>query len=292
MHEFKGLGVALVTPFDAQQQVDYPALKALVDYVIDGGVDFIVALGTTAETPTLSSTEKKTILETIINQAQGRVKIVCGIGGNNTQAVIDTIKEYTQQYQFDGILSVTPYYNKPSQAGLIQHFSAIANSTTLPIIVYNVPGRTQCNILPDTVLHLAQNHSNIVAIKEASGSLPQCMELVQKLPQHFTILSGDDNLVLAQMSVGMHGVISVAANAYPKTFKDMMTAVEQSNLSEAQSLHYQILDCTNALFQEGNPTGIKCLLHHKGIIQNQLRLPLVPASENLTQLLQSFTHLA
>lgn len=291
MKMFSGVGVALVTPFNDKFEVDYDAIRKLVDSVINGGVDYIVALGTTAETPTLNEIEKKTILKTIIEQNNNRVKIVCGIGGNNTQEVINTIKEYTSLFSIDGILSVTPYYNKPSQEGLFQHYDAIAQSTSCPIILYNVPGRTQSNILPTTVHRLAVKHNNIVAIKEASGNMSQCMELVQLLPEHFTILSGDDNLVLPQISIGMHGVISVAANAYPVHFCKMVNSAVTNDYKTAQSIHYKILDCTNALFTEGNPTGIKALLHHKNLLENYLRLPLVTASNDLFNILSTYKNL-
>lgn len=288
MSIFQGIGVALITPFDSNKNIDLDTLKNMVDHVINGGVDYIVALGTTAETPTLSAEEKKNILKTIINHTNKRVPVVCGIGGNNTQEVINTIQKYSAEFEFDGILSVTPYYNKPSQSGLIAHYSAIANATDKPIILYNVPGRTQCNILPDTVVTLANQFKNIVAIKEASGSLTQCMELVQKLPSTFTILSGDDNLILPQISIGMKGVISVAANAYPKSFCKMVNAALKNEWDTARNINYETLDCTNALFEEGNPTGVKGLLSIKCIIQNELRLPLISASEKLMNKLQSY----
>lgn len=280
--KFSGVGVALVTPFDEQKNIDFPALEQLVEKVIEGGVDFLVALGTTAETPTLSSTEKKQVLQTIQTANKGRKPVVCGIGGNNTSAVITQIKEY-EALGIDGILSVTPYYNKPNQEALFQHFSAIATATTLPIILYNVPGRTAVNMLPATTIKLAKAHQNIIAIKEACGSIPQCMELVQLAPEGFTLLSGDDNLVLAQIAIGMHGVISVAANCYPKTFSNMVHVALQGDFSSSKGLHYQMLQGIDLLFEEGNPTGVKQVLSNKNWIQNQLRLPLIPASAQLQE---------
>lgn len=284
--KFSGVGVALVTPFDEQKNIDFPALEQLVEKVIEGGVDFLVALGTTAETPTLSTAEKKQVLQTIQAANKGRKPVVCGIGGNNTAAVIAQIKEY-EAFGIDGILSVTPYYNKPNQEALYLHFSAITAATNLPIILYNVPGRTAVNMLPATTIRLAKAHQNIVAIKEACGSIPQCMELVQQAPAGFTLLSGDDNLVLAQVAVGMHGVISVAANCYPKTFSNMVHAALQGDYSSSRSLHYQMLQGIDLLFAEGNPTGVKQVLSNKNWIQNQLRLPLIPASSKLQEQLKA-----
>lgn len=278
--QFKGTGVALVTPFHTDSSIDFEALGKLVDYVIDGGVDFLVALGTTAETPTMSKEEKLAVLDFIIKHNNKRKPLVVGIGGNHTQAVIDTIKAYPTD-AVDGILSVVPYYNKPSQEGMYQHFKAIASSTDKAIILYNVPGRTVANMLPATALRLANEFKNIVAIKEASGNLGQCMELVQGAPEHFTVLSGDDDLVLPQIAIGMHGVISVAANSFPKDFTGMVNAAIAHDMTTAQALHYKLLGAIKALFAEGNPTGVKFVLAQQGIIQNYLRLPLIPASADL-----------
>lgn len=280
MQNFSGVGVALVTPFTSEKQVDFDALAKLVDYVIEGGVDFLVALGTTAETPTLSKEEKKLVLSFIIDHNKGRKPVVCGIGSNNTQEVIDTINDFSS-LKYDGILSVVPYYNKPSQEGIYQHYKTIATFTDLPIILYNVPGRTVTNMLPATTLRLAKDFKNIVAIKEASGSLPQCMQLVQDALEGFNILSGDDNLALPQMAIGMKGIISVAANSYPKDFSSMVHAALDNNYNEARRLHYKLLEKMELLFVEGNPTGVKAVLADKGIIQNELRLPLVKASDDL-----------
>ena len=279
-YTFQGAGVALVTPFHQDESIDFDALGRIVDRVIAGGTDFLVALGTTAETPTLSKEEKQRVLEFIIQHNNGRKPIVVGIGGNNTRELIDTLHSYPMD-QIDGILSVAPYYNKPGQEGIYRHFKALAEATDKPIILYNVPGRTVTNILPETALRLAREFSHIVAIKEASGNIPQCMELVQNAPEHFAVLSGDDNLLLAQVAIGMKGVISVAVNCYPQDFCKMVHLALNNETEAARALHYQMLHAVNLLFAEGNPTGVKAVLAQQGICQNVLRLPLVPASETL-----------
>lgn len=284
---FNGVGVALVTPFNADKSIDIEALKNLVDFTIDGGVDFLVALGTTAETPTLSSEEKLTVLNCIIEHNNERKPIVVGLGSNNTQEVLDNLKKYPMD-RVDGILSVVPYYNKPSQEGMYQHFAAIAAATEKPIILYNVPGRTVSNMLPATSIRLANAFKNIVAIKEASGNMPQCMELVQDAPEHFTVLSGDDNLILPQLAIGFKGVISVAANSFPKYFCKMVQEGIAGNYGVARQLHYKLLKGIDLLFAEGNPTGVKYALHKAGIVKNELRSPLVPASEKLAQELDGY----
>lgn len=285
MHLFYGTGVALITPFEAQNQVDFGALDRIVDHVISGGVNYIVALGTTGETPTMSHTEKLAVLRAIVRKTDGRVPVVCGAGGNDTAEVLQWIREVENE-GVAGLLSVVPYYNKPSQEGLYRHFSAIAQSTKLPIILYNVPGRTVTNMIPETSLRLARAFSNIVAIKEASGSLPQCMELVAGAPAHFAVLSGDDDLVLAQIACGMQGVISVAANCYTKDFSDLVRAALTEDFQTARKLHYKLLPGIRLLFAEGNPTGVKAVMHQLGLCENILRLPLVEASETLYQKLQ------
>ncbi len=282
MHLFLGTGVALITPFDAHNQVDFGALDRIVDHVITGGVNYIVALGTTGETPTLTHTEKLAVLRAIVRKTDGRVPVVCGAGGNDTAEVLQWIREVENE-GVAGLLSVVPYYNKPSQEGLYRHFSAIAQSTKLPIILYNVPGRTVTNMIPETSLRLARAFPNIVAIKEASGSLPQCMELVAGAPEHFAVLSGDDDLVLAQIAVGMQGVISVAANCYTRDFSDMVRAALTEDFQKAQKLHYKLLPGIRLLFAEGNPTGVKAVMHQLGLCENILRLPLVEASGDLYQ---------
>jgi 4-hydroxy-tetrahydrodipicolinate synthase len=276
---FRGTGVALVTPFLGDESVDYPALEQIIDHVIEGGVDYLVALGTTGETPTLTAAEKKAVLAFILEKAKGRVPVVAGVGGNNTKEVVAQVQELPAGVA--GILSVSPYYNKPAQSGIFAHFAAIAEATELPIILYNVPGRTAGNMLPGTTLRLANAYKNIVAIKEASGNIAQCMELVQHKPEGFAVLSGDDNLVLAQMAVGMDGVISVAANAYTKDFTGMVNAALAGNYDEARRLHYRLLSGMDLLFADGNPAGVKYVLSLMGICKNVLRLPLVPVSDQV-----------
>lgn len=275
---FQGTGVALVTPFRADKSIDFDALSKLIDHVIDNGVNYLVALGTTAETPTLSETEKKEILAHIIKHNNNRVPVVCGMGGNNTAEIVRLISEYNLE-GVSGLLSVSPYYNKPSQEGIYQHFKAIAEATKLPIILYNVPGRTSGNILPATTVRLANDFKNIVAIKEASGNIAQCMELVQMAPEDFTILSGDDNLIVPQAAIGFNGVISVAANCYTKDFTDMVNTALKGDFNTSRTLHYKLLKGIDLLFVEGNPAGVKYVLHQMNICENSLRLPLVPVTE-------------
>ncbi|NBX26950.1 MAG: 4-hydroxy-tetrahydrodipicolinate synthase [Chitinophagia bacterium] len=284
-NKFQGTGVALVTPFTKDGAIDYPALAKLVEHVIENKVDFLVALGTTAETPTLSTEEKQAVLRFIIQQNNKRVPLVCGAGGNNTAAVIQQLQTWDWN-GVDGLLSVVPYYNKPTQEGIYQHFKAIASATPLPIILYNVPGRTVTNMLPATTLRLAQEFKHIVAVKEASGNMAQCMELVQGAAADFAVLSGDDDLVLPQMAIGMHGVISVAANCFTKDFSQLVHLARQGQFEAAKGLHYRLLKGINLLFAEGNPAGVKCVLQEMGMMQDTLRLPLVnvsPATQNQIQ---------
>lgn len=281
MHpSFRGVGVALVTPFKSNRSIDFPALEKLINEVLAKGVDFLVALGTTAETPTLSSAEAEQVLSFVIEKAADRAPVVCGAGGNNTEAVIAQMKAFSK-YKIAAWLSVAPYYNKPSQEGIYQHFKAIAESTDKPIILYNVPGRTVTNILPATVIRLANDFKNIVAIKEASGSLPQCMAIVAGKPEGFTVLSGDDNLIIAQIAIGMEGVISVAANCWPKQFCAAVHTALKGDFAQANSFFYPMLQGIDLLFAEGNPTGVKAVLSEQGMMENVLRLPLIPASKAL-----------
>lgn len=287
-HPFRGTGVALVTPFKDDLTVDFDALRGLVDHVISNGVQYIVALGTTAETPTLDADDKKEILASIIRTVGDRVPVVCGMGGNNTFEIIQQIRDYDLS-KVAALLSVAPYYNKPSQEGMYQHFKAIASATDKPIILYNVPGRTSSNLMPQTTLRLANDFSNIIAIKEASGNMAQCMELVQNAPAHFAILSGDDNLVVPQIAIGMEGVISVAANCYTRDFTDMVNAALNDDFVTARSLHYKLLTGIDLLFTEGNPAGVKCALQELGLLDGHIRLPLVPVSEATAAKIKAFT---
>ncbi len=273
----KGTGVALITPFLKNGNVDFQALENLVNSVIRGGVDFVVALGTTGETPTLTVEEKKEILAAVIKYADSRVPVVCGIGGSNTKEVISQLDTFELR-NVTAILSVTPYYNKPTQEGLYQHYKAVAEATNKPIILYNVPGRTGCNMLPSTVVRLAKDFKNIIGIKEASGNIPQCMDLMSKVPENFIVLSGDDNLALAQMAIGMEGIISVIANCCPSEYTEMINLAMINKYDKARKLNYKLLELIDLLFVEGNPAGVKSALSHKGICENTLRLPLVRVS--------------
>lgn len=274
----RGTGVALVTPFHKNGSVDFNALESLITHVIKGGVDFLVALGTTAETSTLTFEEKKEVLAAVIRIADGQLPVVCGIGGNNTEEVLQQLKDFDLQ-GVDAILSVTPYYNKPTQEGLYQHYKAFAGATNKDIILYNVPGRTGCNILPETVLRLANDFKNIVGIKEASGNIVQCTELILHKPENFVILSGDDNLALAHMAIGMDGIISVAANWFTKEMTEIINLAIVGKFDKARKVFYRILPGIDLLFADGNPAGIKCVLKHMGIGEQYLRLPLVPVSD-------------
>ncbi|HZH87561.1 MAG TPA: 4-hydroxy-tetrahydrodipicolinate synthase [Chitinophagaceae bacterium] len=278
--KLQGLGVALVTPFNEELSVDESALTRVVNHVIDGGADFLVVLGTTSEAPTMSMEEKKLVLKTVVETNDGKLPIVLGLGGNNTQELLADIESYDLK-GVDAFLSVVPYYNKPTQEGLAAHFSALSKASPLPIILYNVPGRTVTNMLPHTTVNLGKEHKNIIGIKEASGNIAQGMKIVQNAPADFLILSGDDDLVMPQVAAGFHGVISVVGNAYPKLFKDMITAIKAGDLEKGKAIHYQLLTLIDMLFEEGNPAGVKAVLTEMGIAQSFVRLPLLPASSGL-----------
>lgn len=277
--KFSGTGVALVTPFLADGSIDFPSLEKLVNHVIDNGVDFLVALGTTAETPTLSIVEKIAVLEFVIQINNGRKPVVCGLGGNSTALVLKDLSEFPLA-KVDGILCVVPYYNKPNAEGIYQHFKAVAGATDKDIILYNVPGRTGTNMAVDTVVRLANDFKNIVAIKEAAGNMSQSMQLVNNLPNSFRILSGDDDLVMPQIAAGFSGVISVAANCWTKDFTDMVNAALNNDFEKARTLHYKLLNGIALLFAEGNPAGVKYVLSQMDICENTFRLPVVGASED------------
>ena len=276
---FKGTGIALITPFNEDKSVDFESLERIVNHVIDGGADFLVALGTTSEAPTLTAGEKKQVVDTILKANAGRLPVLLGIGGNNTQAVVDAVK--AQDFTgIQGILSVVPYYNKPNQRGMKAHFEAIADASPVPVIVYNVPGRVGVNLQAATCVELAK-HPNIIAVKEASGNLQQIMEILRDKPAGFDVLSGDDGITQPLMALGATGVISVAANAYIKPFSRMMRALKEGRADEALELHYAMMRMNQLIFADGNPAGIKCLMSHMGLCKNVLRLPLVTANEKV-----------
>lgn len=272
---FHGLGIALITPFTPDGEVDYDALRRLVDYQICNGADFLCILATTGETPCLTNEEKSRIKNQIVEQVAGRIPILMGCGGNNTRAVVEELKNGDFK-GIDGILSVCPYYNKPSQDGLYQHFKAIANATSLPVVLYNVPGRTGINLKPETTVRLANDCNNIVAIKEASGSLEQVDEIIKYKPNDFEVLSGDDALTFPMIACGAVGVISVIGNALPKEFSRMIRLEFRGEFEAAQKIHHKFTDLYSLLFVDGNPAGVKALLSDMGMINNVLRLPLVP----------------
>ncbi len=272
---FKGLGIALITPFKEDGSVDYDSLKRLIEYQIKNGADFLCVLATTAETPTLNSDEKHLIKNLIVETVKGRIPILMGCGGNNTAAVVEELK--TGDFNgIDGVLSVCPYYNKPSQEGLYQHFKAIANATNLPVVLYNVPGRTGINLKAETTVRLARECDNIVAIKEASGNLEQVDEIIKNKPVDFDVLSGDDGLTFPMIAVGAVGVISVIGNALPKEFSKMVRLSLKGEYDGARRIHHKFIELFSLLFVDGNPAGVKAMLHQMGMIKNVLRLPLVP----------------
>lgn len=272
---FKGLGIALVTPFTATGAVDYTALKRLLDYQLGNGADFFCILATTGETPTLTEEEKQRIKELVVEVVAGRVPILIGCGGNNTAAVVEELR--TRDFSgIDGILSVCPYYNKPSQEGLYQHFKTIANATSLPVVLYNVPGRTGVNLKAETTVRLAKDCKNIVAVKEASGSLEQIDEIIKNKPDSFDVISGDDALTFPMIACGAVGVISVIGNALPKEFSRMLRLEQNGEFEAARKIHHKFTDLFSLLFVDGNPAGVKAMLNEMGMIENVLRLPLVP----------------
>lgn len=279
---FRGLGIALVTPFTSDGQVDYKSLKRLVEYQIDNGADFLCILATTGETPCLTQDEKDKITQLVKDVNHGRLPILKGCGGNNTAAVIEELR--TADWSgIDGILSVCPYYNKPSQEGLYQHFKAIAEASPLPVVLYNVPGRTGINLKPETTVRLANDCENIVAVKEASGSLEQVDEIIKNKSQRFDVLSGDDALTFSMVASGAAGVISVIGNALPKEFSRMIRLEFQGEYEPARKIHHMFTELYSLLFVDGNPAGVKALLHEMGFIENQLRLPLVPTKVSTLQ---------
>lgn len=274
-NKFKGLGIALVTPFKADGSIDYDALLRLVEYQIKNGADFLCIMGTTAETPCLSLEEKAQLKKLLVERVAGRVPLLMGCGGNNTAAVVNELK--TGDWQgVDGVLSVCPYYNKPSQEGLYQHFKAIAEASPVPVVLYNVPGRTGVNMTAETTLRLARDFQNIVAIKEASGDITQMDDIIKNKPSHFDVISGDDGITFPLITLGAVGVISVIGNALPAEFSRMVRLALNGDYESARNIHHKFAELFKLLFVDGNPAGVKAMLHAMGMIENQLRLPLVP----------------
>lgn len=281
MKEIQGHGVAIITPFKRDGTIDFDALQVIVNHLIAGGVDFIVLLGTTAETATLSKEEKISLVDHIINVNSRRLPLILGLGGNNTREILEMF-EWFDLSAFSGLLSVSPYYNKPNQEGLYQHFKTIATHSSLPLILYNVPSRTGVNISPETVLRLATDFKNIVAIKEASGDFHQAQTIIKICPPNFSILSGDDEMSLPLILAGAKGVISVIGNAVPQQYSKIIHQGLLRNIDEAYSIQYQLLNLIRMIYLEGNPTGIKVLMEALDLCENNLRLPLVSASKELS----------
>ena len=287
---FKGLGIALVTPFTADGEVDYKAIVRLVEYQIQNGADFLCILATTGETPCLSTEEKENIKKLVVDTNRGRLPILIGCGGNNTHAVVEELKT-ADWTGIDGVLSVCPYYNKPSQEGLYQHFKAIAEASPLPVVLYNVPGRTGINMKSETTVRLARDCENIVAVKEASGSLEQVDEIIKNKPERFDVISGDDALTFSMVASGAAGSISVIGNALPKEVSRMIRLEFKGEYEAARTIHHRFTELYSLLFVDGNPAGVKALLHEMGFIENVLRLPLVPTRittlQKMTEILKT-----
>jgi len=277
MNKFKGLGVAMVTPFKADKSIDFDGLEKLTNHLIDGGVRYLVVMGTTGENPTISSNEQKEILDKVIEVNAKRLPVVFGIGGNNTESILNRLSS-DDLSGIDAILSVSPYYNKPSQEGIFQHYKAISKASKSPIIMYNVPGRTGSLVTAETTLRIAEL-PNIICTKEASGSLDVCMDVIRQAPTDFGVISGDDNYTLSYIAAGMQGVISVIGNAYPKEFSQMVNYALDGDYKNARHLHYKLLPLMKAIFMDGNPGGIKYVLQKLGICENQFRLPVVSANK-------------
>jgi 4-hydroxy-tetrahydrodipicolinate synthase len=285
-NELQGTGVALVTPFKTTTEVDYDALGKLIDFDIDNGVEYLVSLGTTGETPTLTAKEKLAIVNFTYEKVNGRVPVVIGIGGNSTQEVIENLKSFPLDKAI-AVLSASPYYNKPSQQGIYQHYKALAAASPKPIILYNVPGRTGSNMTAETTLHLAKE-KNIEGMKEASGNMVQCMHILRDRPEDFLVVSGDDHVAMPLIACGMDGVISVAANCFPKDFSEMIRQSLKGDFAAARPLHYKCLEGNDLLFAENNPAGVKAFLYELGIIENIVRLPVVPLSDSIHQKVKAF----
>lgn len=271
----KGMGVALITPFKHDKSIDFPALARLLEHIIQNGADYIVVLGTTAETATLDESERESVKQFVVERVNQRVPLVLGVGGNNTKALTDYLG-HNDFSAFKAILSVVPYYNKPSQEGIYQHYKAIAEASPLPVILYNVPGRTGVNMISETTLRLAHNFENIIGIKEASGNIAQMDDIIKNKPSDFMVISGDDGITFPLITLGAVGVISVIGNAFPKEFSRMVRLALEGDYQKALLIHHRFTELFRLLFVDGNPAGVKCLLNAKGFIENELRLPLVP----------------
>ena len=285
LSQLTGTGAAIVTPFNKYQEVDYTALGNLIDFIINGGVEYLVTLGTTGETPVLTTAEKTEIIQFTYAHVSNRVPVVVGIGGNDTLAVVNELRWLPLDHA-TAVLSASPYYNKPNQNGLYEHYKTLSEVSKLPIILYNVPGRTSVNLLPDTVSKIAFDCRNIIGIKEASGNVEQVMSVIQQTPKEFMVISGDDALTLPLIASGADGVISVVGNAFPKEFSEMVHLSLEGKIEEARAIHYRLLDIIHLLFKEGNPTGVKEVLAQLDVCENYLRLPLVEASDNLSDQLR------
>lgn len=287
MQSLIGTGVALVTPFKNDFTIDVEGLRRIVNFSIDGGIEYLVVLGTTAENATLSEDEKELVISTVIEVNAGRLPLVLGVGGNNTLEIVEELR--TRDFSnFEAILSVSPYYNKPTQEGIYQHFKAISGASPIPIILYNVPGRTSSNMLPSTVIRLANDFKNVVAIKEAAGDLVQAMQLIKNKPKDFLVISGDDMIALPIVLAGGSGVISVIGQGFPKEFSEMIRLGLNRKVDDAYKLQYLLADCIDMIFEQGNPAGIKEVLKFLGITENILRLPLVRVDESLSNRLNNF----
>lgn len=286
-----GMGIALITPFKADKSIDFKALATLIDYQIMNGADYLVVLGTTAETPTLTTEERREVREFVANRVNGRVPLVLGLGGNSTTAVVEELKN-TDLSSFCAILSVTPYYNKPSQEGLFQHYKMISEASPRPIILYNVPGRTGVNMTAETTLRIASTCENVIAIKEASGNMSQMDEIIKRKPSDFMVISGDDGVTFPLITLGAVGVISVIGNAFPNEFSRMVRLALEGRYDQALQIHHRLTELFNLLFVDGNPAGVKCVLNAMGFIENELRLPLVPTrittNDKIRRVLDSF----
>ena len=289
MQSLIGTGVALVTPFKKDFSIDVEALKAIVNFQIDNGIDYLVILGTTAESATLSKAEKELVIKTIVDANNGRLPLVLGVGSNNTAEVVEELKSRGFS-DFVAILSVSPYYNKPTQEGIYQHFKAIAEASPIPVILYNVPGRTASNILPSTILRLANDFKNVVAVKEAAGDIVQAMKLIQNRPKDFLVISGDDMVTLPMVLAGGSGVISVIAQGFPKQFSEMVHLGLNKRVDDAYKIHYLLAESIDMIFEQGNPAGIKEVFKALGLSENTVRLPLVNVDEDLANRLHNFTN--